>query len=188
MSKIQINPQEIEKHISTKKEFNKLFPQIFYNIGAKVEQQLKTKFDGMYTVVGEEHLQVMAERFPELGVNIPLDWVAFGFKGYDLYDVHVGVIFLMEELPAQFHVGVHFLDYIFEHVKEKCNQIDWTKEIGYQTEYIYEPPVRENRFSTTPQNIDFSQIEKLEDQIVDYVVRFYNLAAPLADYALTKKK
>lgn len=175
----KVNTELVAGYIKGKPEFDHLFPRFFEVVAGMVEKKL----GGTYPVkgiVGEEHRRLLMDRFPELGNKIPIDWVAFGFEynGLDMYEAHVGVIFLTDQWPIKFHVGVHVLKHIWDQLAEKLQAVDWDS-IGYQQTYYFDTPTKEHRFADSPRVFEIDNLEKAAATIADSVVRYYTAVAPI---------
>jgi hypothetical protein len=177
----KVNPELIAGYIKGKSEFDRLFPRFFEVVKEKVEEKLAGKYS-VNGIVGEDHRRIMMDRFPELGNRIPIDWVAFGFEylGYNMYDAHVGVIFLTDDYPIQYHVGFHLLDFLWVPLENRIKAVPW-ETFCYKPTYYFEAPTREYRIANSPRVFDIDNPEAEAESISDQVVRYYSAGAPILE-------
>jgi len=119
-------------------------------------------------IVGELDRGAVMARFPELGYNAPLDWVAFGFRGHPFYDAHVGVVLETDRWPVTYHVGLHLADNLWILLSTRLRAIEWLDQIGQVPQYSAAPSVREHRLSDPARTFDFAAID---DQVIELASR-----------------
>jgi hypothetical protein len=187
---VRLEKTEIERmkgYILGKKVYDKVFPEFYDLIAQQVERVLRPRYPLLEPDVGpRDRVRAMA-KLPHLGEKVPLDWVAFGFFGIDLYDFHIGVILLMEDWPVKYHIGLHIMDPIWSSVEKEAGSIGW-KEEGLDPSYVFEAPVREHRYLDPVREINFSDLDSEVRHISDRVIRFYKTSAPVAAKWASQKK
>jgi len=170
----------IKGYILGKRVYDKIFPAFYDSISEQVEKALRTHYPLLEPDVGPRDKARAMVKLPHLGEKVPLDWVAFGFYGIDLYDFHIGVILLMEEWPVQYHIGLHIMEPIWSSVKNAAQSIDWKKDVGLDSAYVFEAPVREHRYVDPMRELDFSDLDGEIKHMADRVISYYRTSAPLA--------
>lgn len=176
-SKVDI--RKLEGYFRGKAEYERLFPEIYEWIGKRVIEQLSPEFPGAFAIVGPKDRENAMARHPQVGEKVPLDWVAFGYRPFDLYDIHVGVIFMMEDWPACYHIGFHALEPYWQSLEPDLKRIDWETALGSIPEYEFAEKVREYRRRDPSSRLDFSNLESELDRVVHRVVSYYGITAPL---------
>jgi hypothetical protein len=179
---VSLEKPEIERmkgYILGKKVYDKVFPEFYDLIAQQVERVLRPQYPLLEPDVGPRDRARAMAKLPHLGERAPLDWVAFGFYGIDLYDFHIGVILLMEDWPVKYHIGLHIMDSIWPSVEKEAAAIDWKKE-GLGPSYVFEGPVREHRYLDPVRELTFDNLEREIKHTSDRVIRFYRSSAPVA--------
>jgi hypothetical protein len=167
-------------YVFGKKIYDQLFPEFYDLIALEVEKVLRPEFPLLEPDVGPRDKARAMTKLPHLGDKVPLDWVAFGFSGIDLYDFHIGVILLMEDWPVKYHIGLHIMDPVWPFVQREVKSIDWKKDIGSNPVYAFQAPVHEHRFLDPVREINFSDLDLEVKHISDRVIRFYRASASVA--------
>jgi hypothetical protein len=180
-----VNPDLIKGYIVGKAAYERVFPAIYHAIARRVERKLKEAYPELEAVVGPEDKEALMSKFPEKGEDVPLDWVASGFYGIDMYHFHVGVLFDVEEWPVTWVVGLHVMDrYLSEDelasVLPRIRQIDWASAVGHEPRYLYAEAVCEHRWVDPSRPLDFGQLDQEVTHIAERTARYYEAAAPAA--------
>lgn len=167
-------------YILGKRIYEKVFPEFYDLIALQVERALRPQYPFLEPDVGPRDRARAMSKFPELGEKVPLDWVAFGFSGLDLYDFHIGVILLMEDWPVKYHLGLHIMDQVWPFVQNEVGLIDWKRGVGLDPTYTFQAPVHEHRYLDPVVELNFRDLESEVNHISDRVNRFYRACAPVA--------
>jgi len=175
-------------YILGKKVYTKVFPEFYDRIAQEAETILRPQYPLFEPAVGPRDRTRAMIKLPHLGDNVPLDWVAFGFSGLDLYDFHIGVILLMDDWPVKYHIGLHIMDPLWPSVQKEVESIDWKKGIGIDPAYAFQAPVHEHRFLDPVREINFKDLDREVRHISDRVIRFYRTSAPVAAKWASQKK
>jgi hypothetical protein len=187
---IPLSKSEIElmkSYILGKNIYERVFPEFYDRIAREVEKALRPQYPLLEPDVGPRDRARAMTKFPELGEKVPLDWVAFGFFGIDLYDFHIGVILLMKDWPVRYHMGLHIMDSTWSFVQKEAALIDWKKN-GLNPTYVFEAPVREHRYIDPVREFDFSNLDGEIKHISDRVIHFYRTSAPVAAKWANRRK
>jgi hypothetical protein len=166
-----LNEGEIRMFLMLRERAQTLFPGLFVAIRTLVETELTDL--GAKGVVGEFDRENAMAMFPELGYTVPLDWVAFGVPGIDLYAAHVGVILETSDWPVQCHVGLHVSEKAWKDLRPKLDRIDWAARVGRIPEQFVAGSVREHRFCDPPEMFDFDASANQAGRLVDRAVAYY---------------
>jgi len=170
----------VEGYFKGKKIYEKVFPKFYDSIAERVVRALQSKYPEIEPAIGPRDRARALTRFPEKGENIPLDWVAFGFYGLDLYDFHIGVILLMEDWPVKYHTGLHVMENVWKFIKEDTESIDWKKKGDLVSSYIFAAHVLEHRFLDPTRELNFNDLKGEEEYISNRVIQYYEASAPVA--------
>jgi len=180
-----VDPQLIKGYIQGREAYEQIFPQIYYAIAKQVEDQLKDAYPELETVVGPDDKEALMAKFPEKGEDVPLDWVAFGFYGVDMYHYHVGILVDVDEWPITWVVGLHVmdrylsdeeLDLVLPHIED----IDWEATTDRQPRYVYAESVCEHRWLDPVRDLEVGQLDQQVAYIAERATKYYQAAAPAA--------
>ena len=188
---ISLKDSEIELmkgYILGKKVYDRVFPEFYDLIAHQVEKVLQPQYPLFEPAVGPRDRIRAMTKLPDLGERVPLDWVAFGFSGLDLYDFHVGVILLMEDWPVKYHIGLHIMDPVWPLVQKEVELIDWKKGMGLDPTYVFESAVREHRYLDPVRKLRFNDLDGEINHISDRVIRFYRISAPVAAHRADRRR
>jgi hypothetical protein len=174
-----IDVEKIASYITSKGDYEQVFSSIFERIGKDVSGRLIAKYPEMRPMDGRAVIRETLAEAPAFGADVPVDWVAFSFKGYYFWDLHVGVVFDTGKWPVTYEVGFHLRDNIYAEMKPKLEQIDWESAVGLVPRYTFTEPVREHKYNDPPKEFDLSGVEAQVGEIVDRAVRYYKVAAPV---------
>ena len=172
--------EEMKGYVLGKRVYDKVFPEFYDQIARQVEEVLRPQYPLFEPDVGPRDRARAMAKLPHLGEKVPLDWVAFGFSGIDLYDFHIGVILLMHEWPVKYHIGLHIMAPLWPSVRKEIELIDWKKDVGLDPIYLFEAPVQEHRWLDPNRELNFRDLESELRHISDRVIRFYTASAPAA--------
>ncbi len=155
-------------------EAQRLFPGLLVAVRDRVEAELGDL--GVRGVVGELDRENVMATFPELGWAVPLDWVAFGFKGRAFYDAHVGVVLETGGWPVRYHVGLHLREPVWRELAGELARLDWERVIGRRPEYVVAEAVGEHRLFDPAHVADLGAPERLVDELAARAVAYYRAA------------
>jgi hypothetical protein len=180
-----VSPKLIRGYVEGKEAYKQVFPAIYYKIAKRVEDMLGETHPQLESVVGPDDKEALMAKFPEKGEDVPLDWVAFGFYGIDMYHYHIGVLVDVQEWPITWVVGLHVMDrYLsddeLELVLPRIEKIKWMSEMGRQPNYVYAESVCEHRWLDPIRELDVAQIDPSVTYIAERVSEYYEAAAPAA--------
>jgi hypothetical protein len=170
-----IDQDRLRAYLQLRVETQSLLPGLFIAIRDKVESQL-ADFN-VKGVVGELDRENVMAMFPDLGYRVPLDWVAFGFRGRPFYDAHVGVVLETAEWPVRCHVGLHVVESVWEKLSRQLSAIDWQLRIGGVPEHTIAPAVLEHRLVDPPRTFDFAAVDRHIDELSARAGAYYLAAA-----------
>lgn len=173
--------KSLEGYIKGKKAYEKVFPKFYDSVAERVVGALRSKYPEIEADVGPRDIVRAMKKFPLKGEKVPLDWVAFGFYGLDLYDFHIGVILLMEDWPVKYHIGLHVMENTWTLVQKDVESINWKKEVGPGSNYVFADSVREHRFVDPIRDLNLSDLEGEVRHVSERVVRYYEASAPIAE-------
>ena len=180
-----VDPALVKGYIEGKAAYKQVFPAIYYAIGERVEGRLLDGYPQLEAVVGPDDKQAMMRKFPEKGEDVPLDWVAFGFYGIDMYHLHVGILVDVDQWPVTWVVGVHVMDrYLsdeeIEIVVPRIEEIAWADAVGREPDYVYAESVCEHRWLDPVRELGFASLEQDVATVADRACAYYQAAAPAA--------
>jgi hypothetical protein len=147
-----LNEGDIRRYLTLRRAIQPLLPGVFLEIRRLVQSKL-----GVAGTIGEFDREQAMALFPELGLDVPVDWVAFGFPPHPFYDVHVGVILETGDWPVMCHTGLHVSAGAWRNLEEQVSRIDWRAAVGGVPEHSVAGSVREQRICDPPRTFDFAE-------------------------------
>jgi hypothetical protein len=180
-----VDPALVKGYIEGKPAYGQVFPGIYYAVGKRVEDRLTEAYPQLEAVVGPDDKQALMAKFPEKGEDVPLDWVAFGYYGIDMYHFHVGILVDVDRWPVTWVVGVHVMDrYLSDEemdiVLPRLQEVEWAEAVGREPDYVYAESVCEHRWLDPVRELDFARVEQEVATIVDRACKYYEASAPAA--------
>jgi len=169
-----LDEADVRSFLKLRSRAQPLFPGLFLEIRELALAQLVDT--GAYGVIGEFDRERAMALFPELGLDVPVDWVAFGFPGREFYDVHVGVILETSEWPVLCHTGLHVSDGAWPDLEAHVTGIDWRAGVGSTPESVVAGEVREHRFCDPATDFDFGGSEAQAVRLAERAVAYYRAA------------
>ena len=164
----QLEEVDIRRFLLLRREIQQLLPGIFIAIRDRAKE-----LAGIDGVVGEFDRERAMSLFPELGLNVPVDWVAFGFPPRPFYDVHVGVILETSEWPVTCHTGLHVSAGAWPELEARVSRIDWRAAIGSNPQHSVAGSVREQRFCDPPRRFDFADADREATALAGRAAAYY---------------
>jgi hypothetical protein len=162
---------DVRRYLSLRREMQSLLPGIFIAIRDLVMARL-----GVEGTIGEFDRERAMSLFPELGLGVPVDWVAFGFPPHPFYDVHVGVILETGEWPLMCHAGLHVSASAWPDLEDRVARVDWPATVGSQPDHTVAGSVREQRFCDRPRRFDLANPDREASLLADRAVAYYSAA------------
>jgi len=179
-----IDGRRIGEFLAGQHEFRQAFPRFFRALGHEVCERLSRPFPGIAAHVGEDYRRTAIDRWND--PLPPLDWVAFSFPGYSMWDLHVGVVARLDVWPALAHVGVHWTPAVAHEIAPLIEKIDWSTAVGNAGELAESPAVGEiqQRDLATPLDVNDLAAETLRHAA--RAIRYYTAVRPLLVHAAPK--
>lgn len=145
-----------------------MLPGIFLKIQDLVRARI-----GVEGTIGEFDRERAMRLFPDLGLNVPVDWIAFGFPPQPFYDVHVGVILETGEWPVTCHCGLHVSSSAWPALNDCVARIDWPSIGGSEPDHTIAGSVHEHRFCDAPRFLDFANPDREAATLAARAVAYY---------------
>lgn len=171
MGKLELG--DIRRYLILRREIQPLLPGLFVAIRDGVRAKI-----GVEGTIGEFDRERAMSLFPELGLNVPVDWVAFGFPSHPFYDVHIGVILETGEWPVTCHTGLHVSARAWPGLEVTVSKIDWPAAIGSVPDHTVAGRVHEQRFCDPPRKFDFANADRESAALADRAAAYYLAACP----------
>jgi hypothetical protein len=173
--------ESIEAYVRGRKAYDSAFPKFYDVVAERVVAALGSQYLQIEPVVGTRDQAGALARFPELRDAPPLDWVAFGFAGIDMYDLHVGNVLQFSEWPVTYRQGLHIADKLYELARHDVDAIDWQQSVGLEPTYLHQVGVREHQWLDPVREFDFTDLDAQAEKMVKRVIAYYEAAAAIAD-------
>jgi len=152
-------------------EFRRAFPTFFRAVGHEVCARLASTFPGIEAHVGEDYRRAAIDRLDN--PLPPLDWVAFSFPGYPMWDLHVGVVARLDVSPAVAQVGIHWTTAVASTIAPVVKSIDWPTAVGTAGELAESPAVREIQQRDIAKPLDVHNLAREVTPYADRAARYY---------------
>ena len=169
-----LNEADVRSFLKLRRQAQPLFPGLFLNIRERALAELAGF--GAYGVIGEFDREQAMGLFPELGYDVPVDWVGFGFPGHEFYDVHVGVILETADWPVRCHTGLHVSDGAWPQLEAAVTRIDWAAGVGLTPDSLIVGSVREHRFCDPAEVFQFDDNQRHAERLATRAVAYYRTA------------
>jgi len=169
-----LNEADVRSFLKLRRQAQPLFPGLFLNIRERVLAEVAGL--GAYGVIGEFDRERAMALFPELGFDVPVDWVAFGFPGHEFYDLHVGVILETGDWPVRCHTGLHVSDGAWPGLEAAVAGIEWAAGVGLTPDPVIVGSVREHRFCDPAEEFDFDENQWHAERLAKRAVAYYRAA------------
>lgn len=175
----RIDPNAVRQHLASRAEFNRLFPDLYRWIGDATLAKLRD-LPGVYYVAGPDDVHVLARRFPQYQPHQVMDWVAFGFPRWELYDVHIGCLCDVSQAPIRFNVGFHALEPVWSRVRGDLGRLEWESVLGHTPHYEFSAMAAEYRWVEPDWlAVDLEDLPGSVQQIAEIASRYVRLVYPL---------
>lgn len=169
-----LNEADVRSFLKLRRQAQPVFPGLFLKIRERVLPEIAGL--GAYGVIGDFDRERAMELFPELGLGVPVDWVAFGFVGHEFYDVHVGVILETADWPVRCHTGLHVSDGAWPKLEARVMGIDWRPGVGLTPDSVIVGSVREHRFCDPAAVFDLTDSEVEAARLAERAIAYYRTA------------
>jgi len=175
-----VDAQLMEAYVRGKPAYDQLFPAFYDRVADQVLQALQSEYPEIEAVVGPRDRANAEARFPEQRDHIPLDWVAFGFAGMDMYDFHVGTVLDFSEWPVTYRQGLHIADELYELARGGVDAIDWKTVVGVEPAALHQVAIREYQWLDPRHEFDFADIESQAARMAQRIIAYYKAAVAIA--------
>lgn len=146
-------------------------------MGHEVTERLAGAFPGIAAHVGEDYRRAAIERLED--PLPPLDWVAFSFPGYAMWDLHVGVVLRLDAWPALGQVGVHWTSATAREIAPLVRAVDWNAAVGSAGELAESPAVKEIQQRDVADALDVNDLASEAMWYAERAIRYYSVVRPL---------
>ncbi|MBI2215793.1 MAG: hypothetical protein HYU51_00715 [Candidatus Rokubacteria bacterium] len=174
----QIDGEKVARHIATRSEYDRAFPLFFRALGDAVCARLWERFPDAMACVGEDYVSEARARWGHLA-RLPLDWVAFGFPGVLMWDMHVGVVADLTRETPTISVGPHGTAGVWTKLAPALEAIDWPAVTGQKLVFNDARVVGEKQLIEPPRALDLRDLAGEVTRLADRAVRYYEIVAPL---------
>jgi hypothetical protein len=173
-----INGDAITRHLATRAEYERAFPLFFRAVGDAVCARLRERFPHATACVGEDHVSEARIRWGHLQ-RLPLDWVAFGFRGVLMWDLHVGVVTDLTHATPLVSVGPHGTAVVWTKLAPALGAIDWPSITGQALVFNDARAVGEKQLIERPRPLDLHDLAGEAERIAERAARYYEIVARL---------
>jgi hypothetical protein len=174
-----IDGRKIAGYLAGQNEFRRAFPFFFRVVGDAVVARLAPEFPGVAAHVGEDYRGEAIERWQRL--LPPLDWVAFSFPGYSMWDLHVGVVARLDVWPALCQPGVHWTSAVAAEIEPLVRSVDWPAVTGTPGELVESPEVGEIQQRDRERPLDPIDLAGEASRLAERAIRYYAAVRKLID-------
>lgn len=174
-----VDGRRIAGYLAGQNEFRRAFPLFFRVVGDAVVARLAPEFPGIAAHVGEDYRRDAIDRWQRL--LPPLDWVAFSFPGYSMWDLHVGVVARLDVWPALCQAGVHWTPAIAGEIEPMVRSVDWHAVIGAPGERAESPEVGEIQQRDQQRPLDPIDLAGEASRFIERAIRYYAAMRKLID-------
>ncbi len=172
-----IDGRLVAAHLEGQAEFRRAFPLFFRVVGTEVCRRLEAQHPGIRAHVGEDYRR---EAILRLSLLLPpVDWVAFSFPGYDMWDVHVGVVAQLDRWPPACQAGVHFTEAHRAKLGPLLRGVDWHAAVGAAGEWQESPAVGEIQQRDLARPLDLTSLAREATWFADRAAAYYSVVWPL---------
>lgn len=173
-----IDGERLARHLDTRAEYERAFPLFFRVVGDEACRRLWERFPDAAAFVGDDCRREAMARYPHLA-RLPLDWVAFAFRGVVMWDLHVGVVADLARRPPVIQVGVHATPPLWPRLAPMLEALDWQALVGEKLALNDARVVGEIQLVEPARPLDLSDLAGEVPRLADRAVRYYEIVAPL---------
>jgi len=166
-----IDGQRLAAFLAGQDEFRRAFPTFFRAVGHEVCARLASTFPGIEAHVGEDYRRAAIDRLDN--PLPPLDWVAFSFPGYPMWDLHVGVVARLDVFPAVAQTGIHWTNAVASTIAPVVKSIDWPTAVGTAGELAESLAVEEIQQRDLANTLDVDSLASEVMRYAERAVRYY---------------
>jgi hypothetical protein len=166
-----IDGQRVAAFLAGQDEFRRAFPTFFRAVGHEVCARLAPTFPGIEAHVGEDYRRAAIDRLDN--PLPPLDWVAFAFPGYPMWDLHVGVVARLDVSPAVAQTGIHWTPAVASSIAPLVHSLDWLTAVGTAGERADSPAVQEIQQRDVATPLDVHHLATEVDRYAERAIRYY---------------
>ncbi|MBI1735794.1 MAG: hypothetical protein HYR51_11530 [Candidatus Rokubacteria bacterium] len=166
-----IDGRRIAGYLAGRNEFHRAFPLFFRVVGDEVVSRLAPALPGIAAHVGEDYRREAIDRWQSL--LPPLDWVAFSFPGYSMWDLHVGVVARLDVWPALCQAGVHWTAAVAGVIEPLVRSVDWPAVTGAPGELADSPNVGEIQQRDHQRPLDPIDLAGEASRFIERAIRYY---------------
>ena len=166
-----LDGRRIADYLAAQDEFRRAFPTFFRAVGHEVCARLAPTFPGIAAHVGEDYRREAITRLDN--PLPPLDWVAFSFPGYTMWDLHVGVVARLDQSPPLAQAGIHWTTTVAADIAAIIQSIDWRATVGTTGELANSPAVQEIQQRDVADPLDVHHLASEALRYADRALRYY---------------
>ena len=166
-----VDGRKIAGYLAGQHEFRRAFPLFFRAVGDAVVDRLGSECPGIAAHVGEDYRREAIDRWRRL--LPPLDWVAFSFPGYSMWDLHVGVVARLDVWPALCQAGVHWTPAVARDIEPLVRSVDWQAVVGSPGELADSPEVGEIQQRDLQRPLDPIDLAGEASRFIERAIRYY---------------
>ena len=174
-----VDGRKIAGYLAGQHEFRRAFPLFFRVVAEAVVARLASECPGIAAHVGEDYREEAIERWRRL--LPPLDWVAFSFPGYSMWDLHVGVVARLDVWPALCQAGVHWTPAVAGAIDPLVRSVDWRAVSGAPGELVESPEVGEIQQRDLQRPLDPIDLAGEAGRFIERAIRYYAAMRTLID-------
>jgi hypothetical protein len=180
-----IDGRRLGEFLAGQQEFRRAFPSFFRAVGHEVSVRLARAFPGVAAHVGEDYRRAAIARLNH--PLPPLDWVAFSFPGYSMWDLHIGVVARLDVWPALGQVGVHWTGAVAREIAPLVQGVDWSTAVGSVGELAESPAVGEIQQRDVADRLDVNDLAGEARRYAERAIRYYTVFRPLLVHAAPRQ-
>ena len=173
-----IDGERLARHLETRGEYERAFPLFFRAVGHTACVKLWERFPDVVAFVGEDCRREASVRYPHLS-HLPLDWVAFAFRGVVMWDLHVGVVANLAHRPPTIQVGVHATPPIWSRLGPLLETLDWQALAGEKLVLNEAAVIGEIQLVESARPLALADLAGDVPRLAERVTRYYEIVAPL---------
>ncbi|MFQ5520077.1 MAG: hypothetical protein ACE5FK_01655 [Candidatus Methylomirabilia bacterium] len=173
-----INGERLALHLETRVEYERTFPLFFRAIAREASERIWDRFPDAAAFVGEDCRLEAAQRYPHLA-RLPLDWVAFAFRGVVMWDLHIGVVADLARRPPAIQVGVHTTPHLWPRLGPMLEALDSQALAGEKLALTHATVVNEMQLNEPSRSMQLSDLGGEVSLLAERVARYYAIVAPL---------
>lgn len=175
---LALDGKRLALHLETRGEFERAFPLFFRAVGQEACRRLWERFPDAAAFVGEDCRREAAARYPHLA-RLPLDWVAFAFRGLVMWDLHIGVVADLGAGPPTIQVGIHTTPALWPRLHPVLRAVAWEALVGQKLAVTEASVVGEIQLSEPARPLALSDLGGEVPRLAERAAGYYEIVAPL---------